>query len=582
MRLTPCHHYRHPQRRTSWWCCLGTKVETNYRPKFCEPVLAQTARSTNAAEISRFVERNISALPRFRTFAYQSVKVHDCKTSGNVMLVLPQCHQAIWPNHLHLVLAYISTPIHRQALPSLPAIRALSVSKACLPLSLLTEEVNTKMRPDSSSISSRSTSPSPPPQPKKALRTKNHHCTYENCGKSFNRPSRLEEHMFSHTGERAFKCTQGRCQKAYFRQANLDHHVKSAHSDKRNFICPRAGCKWAFTNGTRLRKHIQTHDKDTLRCTGWEGCKVSCTSLEQLARHIDSVHYGLGAFVCNFRDDTTREACGQRYDRAANLKIHQNRAHGDRFRCGECADTIGRTHTLFETYQELQKHITSTHTVWQCPKCPMVLSNKVNLDAHVLSRHTKVALENRKTFRCYECSKGFTKKGGLRTHRLTVHAEQGMFQCGVSDLSKSSKVPEWDGTGACGERFKSKANLENHVQRAHIRPENASSAMSASVGYLTGSSLACTVEGCNLETRNYAELESHAWIVHGIDAFKLAGVLAERNALHGGSFWVGNGEDHEDTDLLRQFQEATGIDDYMYCGTPDPFQWDTTNLHEAM
>ena len=37
--------------------------------------------------------------------------------------------------------------------------------------------------------------------PLKRQKSKNHPCTYEGCSKSYTKPSKLEEHVYTHTGE---------------------------------------------------------------------------------------------------------------------------------------------------------------------------------------------------------------------------------------------------------------------------------------------------------------------------------------------------------------------------------------------
>ncbi|KAJ9105581.1 hypothetical protein QFC19_003563 [Naganishia cerealis] len=50
--------------------------------------------------------------------------------------------------------------------------------------------------------------------------------TCEYCGKSFSRPSSLKIHIYSHTGEKPYKCTWPNCTRSFSVQSNLKRHAK--------------------------------------------------------------------------------------------------------------------------------------------------------------------------------------------------------------------------------------------------------------------------------------------------------------------------------------------------------------------
>merc|ERR1719210_1344058 len=58
-----------------------------------------------------------------------------------------------------------------------------------------------------------------------------HPCPYSDCIKYFSRPSRLQTHLLSHTGEQPFKCTNTGCTKAYSRSAHLKRHLKKCNKN---------------------------------------------------------------------------------------------------------------------------------------------------------------------------------------------------------------------------------------------------------------------------------------------------------------------------------------------------------------
>ncbi|KAK9760616.1 hypothetical protein K7432_015187 [Basidiobolus ranarum] len=54
---------------------------------------------------------------------------------------------------------------------------------------------------------------------------KRHQCTL--CSRSFQRPSALRIHMYSHTGEKPFECSYRGCQKRFNVESNLRRHLRT-------------------------------------------------------------------------------------------------------------------------------------------------------------------------------------------------------------------------------------------------------------------------------------------------------------------------------------------------------------------
>ncbi|ORY05735.1 hypothetical protein K493DRAFT_156416, partial [Basidiobolus meristosporus CBS 931.73] len=53
---------------------------------------------------------------------------------------------------------------------------------------------------------------------------KKYHCSI--CQKGFSRPSSLNTHMYSHTGEKPFKCPHEGCGRHFSVVSNLRRHAK--------------------------------------------------------------------------------------------------------------------------------------------------------------------------------------------------------------------------------------------------------------------------------------------------------------------------------------------------------------------
>lgn len=83
------------------------------------------------------------------------------------------------------------------------------------------------------------------------LKVFRHQCDL--CDQRFYLPSRLKEHMATHTGERNFRCEF--CDKSYPRLQSLQEHVRSHNHEKRH-KCQVCGS--AFAQTATLRNHMKT------------------------------------------------------------------------------------------------------------------------------------------------------------------------------------------------------------------------------------------------------------------------------------------------------------------------------------
>ncbi|KPJ14225.1 Zinc finger protein 26 [Papilio machaon] len=84
------------------------------------------------------------------------------------------------------------------------------------------------------------------------LKVYRHQCDL--CDQRFYLPSRLKEHMATHTGERNFRCEF--CDKSYPRLQSLQEHLRS-HSNERRYKCDI--CNSTFTQNGSLKSHLKSH-----------------------------------------------------------------------------------------------------------------------------------------------------------------------------------------------------------------------------------------------------------------------------------------------------------------------------------
>ena len=313
-------------------------------------------------------------------------------------------------------------------------------------------------------------------------------CPYDDCSKTFNRQSRLDEHIRSHTGERIFKCPHAFCPKDFLRDSHLKHHLTSAHSNIRKYQCTWEGCDKGFATGTRLRRHVEAHEgREKYRCRGFEGCNETFRKHETLRRHVLSVHHNKKPFSCDLVDPRSGEACSSAFDKADNLKSHQRAVHDTtKFSCTICIANHGADDAFmavpgeehfqaytFSSFSELQLHIAIVHPP-KCHHCSMTLTTNKELKRHLEIEHGWVdpSKQSAKQYRCTHpgCVHVFTKQGNLNVHVKTVHEKKKEFVCGVTEVPVPEDVQDREETFArgCASSFTSKASLVEHVRTAHF------------------------------------------------------------------------------------------------------------------
>ena len=336
-------------------------------------------------------------------------------------------------------------------------------------------------------------------------RPKKYLCEYDDCGKAFDRPARLQIHIRSHTNERPFACEEPGCGKTFPRAEHLKRHTIDRHSDEREYACTYSlpgtdgdaapvQCDKNFTTATRLRRHVAAHESKEETTCPEPGCGKNFRKLETLQRHIRRDHLHEKGYQCDHVDtDENGESveCGQSFGKSAQLQTHRKRVHsGLRYYCEICSPdphayddhdhasqeldldlselALGPPRVSFPTYAELQLHHKTAHPP-TCSTCGKQVPTTKALAAHMDIAHTDYTTRQNVPCTWPGCTRAFTKAGNLKVHVQTVHVKAKDWVCGGEGVleADNKKVEGWDRKG-CGRAFGMKANLEEHIRTQHL------------------------------------------------------------------------------------------------------------------
>lgn len=190
------------------------------------------------------------------------------------------------------------------------------------------------------------------------------------CDKAFRHPFGLQQHIYTHTGERPHKCSQ--CPKAFYSSNDLRRHSR-IHSGERPYHCKHCDKSFATTISLKTHTYIHTGEKPH-KCPH---CPKTFATSSKLGRHIVT-HAEQRPFTCNL--------CPKSFNRSGDLRrhnMHVHECHNKPFEFGDgdiqpsaginlCGDNTqeqdnGKEHVLqclvcgkqFDTSSALRHHLLS-------------------------------------------------------------------------------------------------------------------------------------------------------------------------------------------------------------------------------
>lgn len=199
-------------------------------------------------------------------------------------------------------------------------------------------------------------------------------CGVPNCGKSFDRPAKLREHLRTHNDERPFECEI--CGKAFTQKKHLTVH-KLSHLDSKPHICPHCGVGRATKQ--QFERHLKTHAPDVHIC---EHCGRQFKQEKSYENHL--------------KHHVQCELCGAMQKDMGAQRIHLRRYHSQRYHCTLCSAKL-------DTIDLLRKHLKDEHQ--NTERMP-----------ELIAFVTGVEYENRR-FPCPNgCKKRFNRQYDLERH----------------------------------------------------------------------------------------------------------------------------------------------------------------------
>ncbi|ETI46057.1 hypothetical protein F443_09524 [Phytophthora nicotianae P1569] len=114
------------------------------------------------------------------------------------------------------------------------------------------------------------------------------------CPRQFSRRYALQEHLATHTGEKAYRCPARGCGKRFTTTSNLARHRRLHGDELQPLACPSPGCTKTFTTQHKLQRHVRVHVGTPMRRCKFANCSKTFSSTGNLNRHMRNQHIRFG------------------------------------------------------------------------------------------------------------------------------------------------------------------------------------------------------------------------------------------------------------------------------------------------